>query len=428
MIHYNYRRVEKLRLLQLLLRGVSLVVSMFVLATGFQMNLAPFSIGLILFINIYQLYLTRTNALMIMIMLLITYSNYSILYANFISPSTAIYASEITKSVTTISLNILLLFNCLMFLFTNWKGIKPLREIGFIEKTKQNGLVLFLISIMLVIVFLFGFERPSFAGMRGSPKPIYEYSLSLFLVFFYYCGNNKLYKQIGLFFTIMFALQNFVFGGRILGIQFLLCAYFVLYLNRISQKYLIIITFVALVLMNIIGILRGALLYGIIDFGWIIRQMVDNGFALDTAYAAYYTSEAFVYVHEQIGIQDRLELFRNFLIGILFGSEKSSVIQYVVKDYVMNNGGGIIPHFFFFYLGAFGVFVANLLVAFYLKIVINLNRFSSGILKCIGVYVVCHVFRWYLYTPLGLLRGVLFLLIVFYSMDIVHRLTKQRFT
>jgi len=80
----------------------------------------------------------------------------------------------------------------------------------------------------------------------------------------------------------------------------------------------------------------------------------------------------------------------------------------------------LMPFYFYFYLGSFGVLVAASLVAFYLNIIIGLDDLSSGFKKCLVIWVSSTVFRWYLYTPIGLLRGVIFLTIAYYSFAYLH--------
>jgi hypothetical protein len=78
-------------------------------------------------------------------------------------------------------------------------------------------------------------------------------------------------------------------------------------------------------------------------------------------------------------------------------------------------------------LGIIGVFVSAVLVAFYLNKVIGLGVDSSGYMKCLAVWIVSTNFRWYLYTPLPLLRGVLFLTIAYFSFAYLHYMSGRIF-
>ena len=69
-----------------------------------------------------------------------------------------------------------------------------------------------------------------------------------------------------------------------------------LFMHRISMSKVVIGMGVMFVLMSIIGVVRGELLSGNVDISSILSSLAKGGFALDTAYSAYYTSESFVYI------------------------------------------------------------------------------------------------------------------------------------
>ena len=106
--------------------------------------------------------------------------------------------------------------------------------------------------------------------------------------------------------------------------------------------------------------------------------------------------------------------------SIFIGTDPDMLLTSISNTYVAHYGGGLIPFYFYFYLGGIGIVLAACLVASYLNIVINLEEQSSGYFKCLSVWVVSTTFRWYLYSPIGLLRGVLFLTIAYYAFSYFH--------
>lgn len=418
--------MKHLKILQLILRAISIFVVFIVMIKGLDYNLTPYSYLFIFLFNAYQIYSSRKHIFVLLIVIFISYCNYSIIYANFISPLGTAYTEGINQTVSNISLNIVLLFTSVMLWLTDWKSIPKLDNFIYIDSKQKNSSLIIITTLLLFFIFIFGFRRPESIGVRGTPRPIYEYSLIIFLMFFMYSGNIKKYTRFGLFMIVLFSLQNFVFGGRILGIQFLLCAYLILFVNSFSKKTIISLMIGGLIIMNIIGSMRGQLLYQHINFNAVLSDIINDGGALDTACAAYYTSESFVYTFDFLSSHERLFLFGKFISGIFLGSERQYIIQNITKEYVTHSNGGVFPLYFYLYLGPLGFLVSNILLAFYLKIVSGVTNNSSYLVRCLAVYVTCHTFRWYLYTPNGLLRGVIFLVVVYYSFVFANRILPKK--
>ena len=389
---------------------------------GLSSNIQPFSTYFILFLNAIMLFKSRRNMMMFMIILVLAYSDYSILYANYLNViSTSIFTDPITSDINNSALNILLLFNCLYFLFLKWE-LPDAQEIKLMKPQKCDGRIVFLMSLVLVVVFFLGFDAPEEEGLRGSPKPIYEYSLVFFIILFYYSGGNQLYVISGLVLALLFSLQNFIFGGRIYGVQFLLCAYFFVFVNRIKKKYVFMLMAVMFVMMSIIGSVRGALMEGDADVAGIMSKTLENGFSLNTAYAAYYASKTFIYAHDVMPVGEIGRLLWAFLKSILVGISKDDVLPNVTQKYFTHYGGGVYPIYLYFYLDLVGVILAAYILRVYSKLIKNINTISNELLQCIAVYVSCSAFRWYLYTPIGLFRAVLFLTIVYYGCLFVRKI------
>jgi hypothetical protein len=332
-----------------------------------------------------------------------------------------VFTDVLSQKTTFVSLNILTLFNLFLFLFVKWNNIRPNYNSNiFIMPKNQEIWCLNILIVLLIAIFFIGFTRPEEEGQRGDPSPIYEYSLIFFSIYFYYSGKAKKYIIAGAFLISLYSLQNFIFGGRILGIQFILCAYIMLLMHRMKMSIVITGIVTMFLIMSVVGVVRGELLSGNIDANSILSSLLESGFALDTAYSSYYTSETFVYIIDRFSTQEVLLYFWEFIRSIFVSGNPDLHLTSISGNYVVQYGGGLIPFYLYFYLGFIGILIAACLVAFYVNIIISLEETSSGFKKCLVVWVVSTTFRWYLYSPIGLLRGVLFLTITYYLFAYLH--------
>lgn len=125
-------------------------------------------------------------------------------------------------------------------------------------------------------------------------------------------------------------------------------------------------------------------------------------------------------------IGERLLLFAKYIISIFIGSnamtEDVDLSKLALNAFPYHGGGGVLPNYGFFYLGVIGVILLALLVTRYFTVIAKTNSKSSGLCKCITVYILASMMKWYLYSPAPLLRGVLLLSVVYYCTNrFIHR-------
>lgn len=413
------------------IRGILSVMSaiyiMMTLILGIDTPLSPYNYILMLSINVYMVVCSKDNFLLFVISFFMLFFNYSIVFANYSGQIDIVFTDGITPRVKSISMNILSLFTCSLLFFVKWGKINNNAADVYLDKHQRNDLLVIALAIALFLIYSFGFTRP-IMGERGVATPIYEYSSILMAILFYYSGNNRLYLIVGRVLVLMFALQSLVFGGRVDAIQFLLVMFIMNYMHKMKMHIIILIMIFAFFILSLIGAVRGELLSGDFDVGNIFRNLAEGGFANDTAYYAYYCSESFVYVKDLLSADRVLQLFWDFVKYIFIGSKagEDAFLPDVTQGYVSHCNGGIPPFYFYFYLGIPGILIAGLLVSFYINLVISVRKYSSGYFKIVVLWVVCSVFRWYLYTPFPLLRGVIFLSLAYWSATIFDTLSRGK--
>ncbi len=380
-------------------------------------------------ISILSVYEVKDNFNLFAVYAVVAYCNYSFIMVNYINTSfQSFFTSFRGDSVSNLGLHILFAFSLILYLFSPFKIQKTRSEDNFLirNKPKKALPITAVIVAMLLYILMVGFGRPEFAGLRGSPSPMYEYSIILFIVGFHFVGSNKLSRLVLTVVLVLFSLQNFIFGGRVIGLQ-LIIAYIVLfYSHKLTIRKIAPYALLGLVMLSLIGIERGGFALSVDGMRVAWEQIKMQAFALDTAYAAYYASLTFLKVEEILYLQDRIALFIKFLFSIVAGGRiPDSNLSVFTKHFFPHYGGGVFPFYFHFFLGWFGLILGALVVRSYSRIINNVSLSNSGFAKCLSVYVVATTFRWYLYTPLIILRGVLFLAIAYYGINVVYNLNNS---
>lgn len=393
----------------------------YIILSGIDTNIQWISISVLILSNVYSLYKCRYNKFLVIIWTIILYCNYSIVYENWISHTQDLFNTEISEKVTNSSINLLATFNALLYLFSPKKVYAShVKNLSIFTNAITPGFLTYIIIIVcLIVIFLLGFDAPSIPGERGSPKPVFEYAICIFILGYHFFKNKRQLIILDIL-ILLFALKNFIFGGRILGIQFLTC-YYIFRWGSLSLKKISVIALPMVLLMYIIGVVRGELLSGNFDTHQILEALFSNGLALDTAYSAYHTSKVYMYIYDLI--PNHIDFFLAFLAALLigYGSFRHLLLSNVSHDYMVNYEGGLFPfHFYFFgniLLVILSTWIFRPLFTWVSKL--TTKRISS-LEKCIAILIVCSTFRWYLYSPFSMIREIIFLSILYIIIKVTH--------
>lgn len=397
--------------------GGVILIALSVLLVMFNTDgfLNPYISVLLLTINIMTVIKVRNHLFLLIINLIITYCNYSICMANYLDKFDNYFTSFSDTKDAVLGLHLLLLFSLILFLFVPY--VKEKKTIApIICNNGDNSIIAMGLFVILILIGIYGFVRPDVKGVRGSPSTVYEYGIILFILAFYYSGKNRIYHMMFTALLFAFSLQNFIYGGRITGVQLILCWALCLFPDKLRISAVLPLAAVGFVLMSGIGALRTNFTLSFSAIGYTVANIVQKKLALDTAYSAYFTSLTFLKTLGRTPIMQRLYLFSRFFLSIFGGGRvtDSNLAAYTRKFYV-HYFGGVLPFFSYFYLGILGVFFLALYVCFLHRKINGAEEHSSGLSRCLAVYITATVFRWYLYSPSQIFRGIL-LLIFFYGM------------
>lgn len=367
-----------------------------------------------LFLSAYYIWLCKNSYIKFIISSVLFYCNWSIIYVNYFHEIDSMFTVLSKTEIGNEGVYILLLFVASLVLFTK-NTVCEFNLAIFQEKYPEEAFSKWLLAalcVALVFIFIFGFGRPEVSGDRGSPSAIYEYSILLFIACFWYSRRTST-DIIIVFLLLLFCFQNFYFGGRITGLQLLMVLFFMRYRRVISIKKIFAYALPVFLLMTLIGKYRTELVN--LDFYEVYVDLINKGMSLDTAYSSYHTSLTFLIYEGMLSVGDRLFMFFEWIVYVFLGSiwYEGKNLAVLTREVEFHYFGGILPFHFHFYLGYFGVVLCGAYVAFILNY-IDKNIKNNAISYFIGIYVVTTVWRWYLYSPSQITRG-LFILVIFFG-------------
>ena len=386
-----------------------------IIGCGLESNFIVLTASIVLFSNLLLILKSRRNLLLLIIFLIIFYSNYSILYANYINHIDNFFTDEISKKNTYTAVKILGVFNVLFF-FVIPKTINDyVSSPDELKSLYPNSNVIFWgVLAYLIPVFFLCFDTSQTLGERVDPSPLYEYSLCFFILGYHFVKVEKRLRILD-FLVLCFAVRNFMFGGRIAGLQFILCMYCFRYYFKLNKMTLVMMLIPLVLTMYIIGVVRGAIISGTFSMEEIMNSLISDGMTLDTAYSAYYTSEVFVYMRD--AVNDHFTYFIAFITAIIIGYSffPHLLLSFVADSFFTNYGGGIYPYYWYFWGGGIGVGISVFLLMPFFSMCNKINtNTQSGLCKCLAIYTASCVLRWYLYTPYSFFRGCFIITILYY--------------
>ena len=415
-----------------IIKILTVLIGIIILLIGFLNNFSNTKIVAIfvLIILVELIALNRKNQMLTIFFSIMLYFNYSIIYAEYLNIiENTIFTSLSQSYAANIGIYILMLFwlAILVLVRNNNTYISQKEEkknIFINEKSNAiSKLITFFLYFLLAMIFLFGFTRPENLGDRGSPSAIYEYSLIILILCFFIGNKYRDCKFISQMFLFLFVIQNFIFGGRITGIQLLLAWYIMCINYKINFKKIIPAVLVGIAFLTIIGETRGAWTEGNINYKEIFNKTVDRGCALDTAYSSYHTSLTFVLCKSQLSLGERIDFLLYYIKYIFLGGKFLGEynLPYYTRNYYVHYYGGVLPFYFYFYLGWLGVLLIAIYIYLFIKISSNININSSGYKKCLIVYFISSSPRWFLYSPSQITRGIIILTILFFGIEMLSK-------
>lgn len=375
----------------------------------------------------YCLVAVRGNRLLLLIYGVMTYAAYSIGYANYLNPiTTTMFTSLSGTPHALVAMQMLLLFSSVMVLFLPQR-VEPygIGDDAF-AGGRGNAVIVYVLVAVLALILVYGFGRPEeIGGDRGSPSPLYEYSVIFFIVAFYMAGRQRWLRLLVLGMLLLFAAQNLVYGGRVTALQLLIVAFFCLANGRTSNRVLAVGGVLLLVFFLGFGGIRTAIWEsGLVAVLQSFMETLSKGLAWDSAYSSWHTSVTFVAYDELVGCDQHAYYLRQWIASIFLGGSAvpDSGLAVLTRAYFPHYYGGVLPVFIWFYLGPLGTAAIAAYVSLFAKQIASLHSAyePEGVLEksarlCL-LYVVATTPRWFLYSPSQITRGLLLCFIVSFAL------------
>jgi len=365
----------------------------------------------------------RDNWSIFIIFCFIGWCNYSFYACNALNAGDQYFAGwSNNTSVMVPASNCVLLFSTLLSTITVKN--KKNKEKKQIKSTK--GIPNFLFTIMIILLFailLFTFTRPDQAGIRGASSSIYEYSTALFVVLFYFT-NNKTQKKILIILSLLFILQDLLYGGRVTALQIILVLFIYFISEKITIKKALPFILIGIVIFTGIGDKRASYNLETSQIENSINNIIDRKGSLDTAYSAFYTSGTFIKTRQAVSDEDRHYLTNQYILSLIMGGGvKDSNLARYTNNYYPHFGGSVLPIFIYFHFGYLGVILIGVILVFTLN-KLFFSKKTNSIIYNASIYFIASLPRWYLYSISTLIRGIVIIIAICL---IFNAINKRRF-
>lgn len=385
--------------------------------TGFRSPLEEFCVSAIILLSVILCVRTRKNTLAFLVSFSIAYSNYSAMTANYSngyaleSTYDSMYAGTWVAAEGTF---VLLLFMATVVLFL--PSVIGRTDFGdFFARYDGRYSIPVVLAILCLLAVIWVTCSSGFGGSgRGDSNQLFEYSYIIFILGFYFSGKRKSLQISMLSMAALFILQNVLTGNRAGVLGIILIIYALYFSQRWGVGKALPVILVGFFAFQTIGIFREEIASSLGEIPQAIAQTVERRFVWDTASYAYHQSLAFVRLAHDAGLNELSYLAQRWFLSIFLGGSAvpDSLLATYVQQLYPGMGGGFLPLYGYCYFGILGVLLTGIGVSLVLRAISGASPMNRDIGLMLRLCLFATVFRWYLYSPSPLTRGVLLMLVI----------------
>ena len=298
--------------------------------------------------------------------------------------------------------------------------------------TKPNFLVFCVLSIILILILLFGIKGDNLFLSGGynnfgnfQKSTLHEYFILIFLFFIIFAPKAKVYKFIIQLFLLLYTFKTLLYGGRIEVVQIFLLFFYLFYLfkYRIKTIYVLCFLFFGIYFSIVFSKIRsnpGIILtknyLTVFNPKEVFKIDVNNPVLSSTEGDVVQSSARIVGLinTNELTISNRFVSFVSFLVSPIipssYLSDLSNLSTYK-QNVVQSGGGALISTFFYSWLGYIGPIIAGLFIGIFINMFFNLYSNSTYIY---GICLLIMFPRWFSYNPIFLVKFSLYSVSLFY--------------
>lgn len=299
-----------------------------------------------------------------------------------------------------------LIFLLLMISNVNSEKIELTKELNIVFR--GNSIIAIVCYLIVILLFLLFFRSGAEGERATTISPILEYRIIFIIIGMLYTKDTKRNRLIWLSLILCTAAIVFNGGNRADTIPQLI-AYFYVYHRKISYKWVLGLLFGAIVFMTAIGIVRGGGISALNGVG-TLNIMTNSMFVADTATFAYFPSLEAINISNMIPVATKAVYFWGQVVYVFIGGSFGKYhLNELTSEYALHYNGFVAPLYFYFWFGFLGVVIFSVLVFKITTYVFTSKADNSYWKNGIFIYVVTTVTRWYLYNPLLIFRGSIYM-------------------
>ena len=399
---------------------------------------------MILIIDIYATIKYRKNIMLFIVFFMILYFDYSVIitkYLFYTEDFGSLYAQIINHDTMYIGILSLLIMHFVTMITLNISFKKKhsdqiLQEQKNVEKNKLRNTIAIIMIILLAIIVI---DNKIF-NIFNINNRITEYAIILFIFSFYYFRDNKKIRFVLFLIMVLDVFVSIKNGERVGILQIILAYAFICYEKKINCKKILILFAVGIILFTVFGLYGDALEAGYsyvesfenLTADKVINTFLNRKLSLDTSYSAYFTGLTFIDLVDHVsGFDERINNFVEYFTKYTFLGNGSGYqeLPKISREYYVHYYGGYINTYFYYWLKWYGVALIGIVFGEYLK-VLKKNANNNTFFKLFSIYIVSTLPRMYLYNPTPMFRGLIIFIIVYvimYGLPIGKNKKERRF-
>lgn len=372
---------------------------------------------LLLINNLYLLIRCRNNTVLFFIFIGILYFNYSICMGFYYHQLPVYYHlyKIIDEKTWKLSIAVITCFISTIALF-----MKNAKGKYFFLKCQNLRLYYLSFAYILLISIISLFSKSYLI------QKLNEYCIIFGILGFCSADTKKKNFLLSLVISIPI-ISNLLLFGRAVALQLIFILVCLFILNKLKKRYILFGCIIGILVMVYFGLVGDVGSFHDITINSFISIFKTKMLTSDTAVYAYYCSTTFIDAMRNIySVSFRLtHAFYSFVWYFLGGEGMKNIapsymysLQELTSLSYTHWNGGILPFYFMFWFGPFGV----LFIGWLTSLIINkgLIQVKSPLWSIIGLYFSVSYMRWYLYLPY--LRGCILTLEILLIFSIFEKI------